>query len=194
MSVPSAQATPRRTYLIVDGENIDATLGMNVLNRRPAPEERPRWDRISGFAQKVWSQEVVPLFFLNATSGQMPMAFVQALLAMGYRPVPLAAQGSEKVVDVGIQRTLEALRDRPGDVLLASHDGDFLPQIEDLLDDEDRRVGLLGFREFVNARFAELEDDGLQMFDLEGDADAFTTMLPRVRIIPIEEFDPLKYL
>lgn len=184
---------PRRTYLLVDGENIDATLGMNVLNRRPAPEERPRWDRIADFASKVWDQEVVPLFFLNATSGQMPMPFVQALLAMGYRPVPLAAQGNEKVVDVGIQRTLEALHDRPGDVLLASHDGDFLPQIEALLDGE-RRVGLLGFREFVNARFAELEDDGLHMYDLEGDADAFTTLLPRVRIIPIEEFDPVKYL
>ncbi|GAB3163859.1 NYN domain-containing protein [Myceligenerans halotolerans] len=194
MSAPSAQALPRRTYLIVDGENIDATLGMNVLNRRPAPDERPRWDRISAFAQKVWSQDVVALFFLNATSGQMPMPFVQALLAMGYRPIPLAAQGSEKVVDVGIQRTLEALRERPGDVLLASHDGDFLPQIEDLLDDEDRRVGLLGFREFVNARLAELEGHGLHMYDLEGDADAFTTLLPRVRIIPIEEFDPVKYL
>lgn len=191
---PGQSQSPRRTYLIVDGENIDATLGMNVLNRRPAPEERPRWDRISGFAQKVWSQDVVPLFFLNATSGQMPMPFVQALLAMGYKPIPLAAQGSEKVVDVGIQRTLDALMDRPGDVLLASHDGDFLPQIEALLDDDDRRVGLLGFREFVNARFTELEQRGLVMYDLEADADAFTTMLPRVRIIPIEEFDPLRYL
>ena len=197
MSAPFPQEpgqTPRRTYLIVDGENIDATLGMNVLNRRPAPEERPRWDRISAFAEKVWSQNVVPLFFLNATSGQMPMPFVQALLAMGYKPIPLAAQGSEKVVDVGIQRTLDALMDRPGDVLLASHDGDFLPQIEALLDDDDRRVGLLGFREFVNARFTELEQRGLVMYDLEADADAFTTMLPRVRIIPIEEFDPLRYL
>ncbi|GHH76548.1 NYN domain-containing protein [Promicromonospora soli] len=197
MSAPFPQEpgqTPRRTYLIVDGENIDATLGMNVLNRRPAPEERPRWDRISAFAEKVWSQNVVPLFFLNATSGQMPMPFVQALLAMGYKPIPLAAQGSEKVVDVGIQRTLDALMDRPGDVLLASHDGDFLPQIEALLDDDDRRVGLLGFREFVNARFTDLEQRGLVMYDLEADADAFTTMLPRVRIIPIEEFDPLRYL
>lgn len=194
MSAPSPAVSARRTYLIVDGENIDATLGMNVLNRRPAPEERPRWDRISAFAEKVWAQEVVPLFFLNATSGQMPMPFVQALLAMGYKPIPLAANGTEKVVDVGIQRTLEALASRPGDVLLASHDGDFLPQIEALLDDDDRRVGLLGFREFVNARFADLTDHGLEMFDLEGDADAFTTMLPRVRIIPIDEFDPVRYL
>ena len=189
----TAEATGRRTYLLVDGENIDATLGMNVLNRRPNPEERPRWDRISTFAQKLWEQDVVPLFFLNASSGQMPMAFVQALLAMGYRPIPLASSGTEKVVDVGIQRTLEALADRDGDVLLASHDGDFLPQIEALLDD-DRRVGLLAFREFVNGQFAQLSERGLQMFDLEGDADAFTAPLPRVRIIPLDEFDPLRYL
>ncbi|MCK9794688.1 NYN domain-containing protein [Isoptericola sp. 4D.3] len=183
----------RRTYLLVDGENIDATLGMNVLGRRPNPEERPRWDRISTFAQKLWDQDVVPLFFLNASSGQMPMAFVQALLAMGYKPIPLASSGTEKVVDVGIQRTLDALADRDGDVLLASHDGDFLPQIETLLGG-DRRVGLLAFREFVNAQFTQLTERGLEMFDLEGDADAFTTPLPRVRIIPLDEFDPLRYL
>jgi len=191
---PDVLVTPRKTYLLVDGENIDATLGMNVLGRRPNPEERPRWDRITGFAQKVWGQEVVPLFFLNATSGQMPMPFVQALLAMGYRPIPLAANGTEKVVDVGIQRTLDALAPRDGDVLLASHDGDFLPQIETLLAGEDRKVGLLAFREFVNAQFTQLTERGLEVFDLEGDADAFTTLLPRVRIIPIDEFDPLRYL
>lgn len=184
---------PRRTYLIVDGENIDATLGMNVLGHRPNPEERPRWDRIVDFAQQLWGQDVTPLFFLNATSGQMPMAFVQALLAMGYRPIPLAGTGSEKVVDIGIQRTLEALADRPGDVLLASHDGDFIPQVEALLT-TDRNVGLLCFREFVNSRFAELSARGLGFHDLEQDAKAFTAVLPRVRIIPLEEFDPLAYL
>lgn len=29
------------TYLLIDGENIDATLGLSVLERRPTPEERP---------------------------------------------------------------------------------------------------------------------------------------------------------
>ena len=69
------------------------------------------------------------LFFLNASSGQLPLTFVQALLALDYRPIPLSGAPGEKVVDIGIQRTLDALADRPGDVLLASHDGDFLPQI-----------------------------------------------------------------
>lgn len=183
----------RQTYLLVDGENVDATLGLSVLGHRPAPEERPRWDRISEFASRTWGQPVRGLFFLNASTGQMPMSFVQALLAMSYHPIPLAGSSSEKVVDIGIQRTLEALRDRPGDVLLASHDGDFLPQLESLLDGT-RRVGVLCFREFVNARITELTAAGLELYDLEDDVVAFNTPLPRVRIIPLEQFDPTRYL
>ena len=81
MSVP--------TYLLVDGENIDATLGMSVLGRRPEPEERPRWDRVLAYCDELSSadategegNEARALFFLNATSGHMPMSFIQALLA-----------------------------------------------------------------------------------------------------------------
>jgi uncharacterized protein len=184
---------PRQTYLVIDGENIDATLGLSVLGHRPNPDERPRWDRITEFATSMWGQPVNGLFFLNASSGQMPMSFVQALLAMGYHPIPLSGGPGEKVVDIGIQRTLAALEDRPGDVLLASHDGDFLPQVERLLS-PDRRVGVLCFREFVSAKLTELTDRGLSLFDLEDDIGAFNAPLPRVRIIPLESFDPLRYL
>lgn len=45
------------TYLLVDGENIDATLGMSVLGRRPEPEERPRWDRVLSFCDTLSDQE-----------------------------------------------------------------------------------------------------------------------------------------
>jgi uncharacterized protein len=178
----------------VDGENIDATLGLSVLNRRPNPGERPRWDRVRDFAVDVWGQPVKALFFLNATSGFMPMGFVQALLAMDYRPLPLAGDGHEKVVDVGIQRTLQALLPRDGDILLASHDGDFLADMTRLMDDGRRRVGLLAFREFVNSAFSELVPTGLSIFDLEDDVRAFTEVLPRVRVIPLAEFDPNRYL
>jgi uncharacterized protein len=182
-----------RTYLLVDGENIDATLGSSVLGRRPQPEERPRWEHVREFSAEVWAQPVTALFFLNASSGQLPMSFVQALLALNYRPIPLAGDAGEKVVDIGIQRTLEAIRAREGDVLLASHDGDFVEHVANLLDGV-RRVGLLGFREFVNSRFGGLIDDGLAFFDLEDDVDCFTAPLPRVRIIPLERFDPERFL
>lgn len=186
-------ARNRTTYLLVDGENVDATLGMSVLNRRPHPEERPRWERVSTFAEQLWDQPVKALFFLNASSGQMPMGFVQALLALGYHPIPLSGSSTDKVVDIGIQRTLEAIADAGGDVLLSSHDGDFLPQVERLLDGE-HRVGLLAFREFANAQFTELVERGLTIYDLEDDLGAFNAPLPRVRIIPIDAFDPTRYL
>ena len=195
------------TYLLVDGENIDATLGMSVLGRRPEPEERPRWDRVLSFCDTLSDQEAGgededthALFFLNATSGHMPMSFVQALLAMDYRPIPLAGSGNpeEKVVDIGIQRTLDALAERvesglSAQVLLGSHDGDYIPQIERLLD-AGAKVGVLCFKEFLNAQLAALESRGLVIHDLESDVRAFTIALPRVRIISLEEFDPTAFI
>ena len=128
------------------------------------------------------------------------MSFIQALLAMDYRPVPLAGSGSndEKVVDIGIQRTLEALAERAesgqeAHVLLGSHDGDYIPYIERLLQ-AGAKVGILCFREFLNAQLAALEGEGLTVYDLESDVKAFTIPLPRVCIIPLEDFDPLAFL
>jgi uncharacterized protein len=178
------------TFLLVDGENIDATLGGSLLGRRPAPEERPRWDRVRAYGRAVWEQPVRGLFFLNG-SGQIPMSFVQALDALEFRPVLLSGPAEVKVVDVAIQRTLEALTERgEGDVLLCSHDGDFAPQIADLLRSGDRRVGVIGFRELISTSLAELTSEGLELYDLEDDVGAFTVALPRIRVIPIERFDP----
>ena len=183
----------RRTYVLVDGENIDATLGVSVLGHRPNPEQRPRWDRVREYAERLWGQPVTALFFLNASSGQMPLSFIQALLAMGYHPIPLAGGRDEKVVDMGIQRTLQALIERDGDVLLASHDGDFEPQTDALLN-PGRRVGVLCFREFLSNHLTDLTAKGLTIHDLEDDVEAFTSALPRVRIISIDDFDPARYL
>ncbi|MBI5106342.1 MAG: nuclease [Solirubrobacterales bacterium] len=178
------------TFLLVDGENIDATLGGSLLGRRPAPEERPRWDRVREHAEAAWDQPVRALFFLNGT-GQVPMSFVQALTALEYRPVLISGPPEVKVVDVAIQRTLEALLERGGgDVLLATHDADFAPQLEALVHAGNRRVGVLGFRELLGGGLRELRAEGLQVFDLEDDVGAFTVALPRVRVIPIEDFDP----
>lgn len=181
------------TYLLIDGENLDATLGNAILGRRPAPEERPRWDRVKGFVEQVWGREVRPLFFINASSGDLPMPFLQALNAMGLRPVLLRGGPDVKVVDVGILRTLEALRDREGDVVLGSHDGDFAEALGALLGDG-RRVGVLGFRELVSSAYEPLAAEGLVLFDLETDAKAFNVQLPRMRVIDLDEFDPTEFL
>jgi uncharacterized protein len=181
----------RTTYVLVDGENIDATLGSSILSRRPTPEERPRWDRVLDFAREAFGQPAAGLFFL-AAKNELPMSFVQALLALDYRPIPLSGGAHDKVVDIAIQRTLEEIVHRDADVILISNDGDFAPQVEALLDG--RRVGVAGFIEFRNSQFGEMRERGLEFFDLEYDVHAFRARLPRVRIIPIEEFDPVDFL
>ncbi len=92
-------------------------------------------------------------------------------------------------------------------MVLASHDADFAAQLAALLDSErdehhdrpehdrpERRVGLLGFREFTSTHLVELVDDGLELFDLEYDVRAFNAELPRVRIIALDDFDPTYFL
>ena len=184
------ESSGRRTYVLVDGENIDATLGGSLLNRRPTPEERPRWERVTAYAEATWNQPVTGLFFLNASSGQLPATFVQALLAMSYRPVALSGRPDQKVVDIGLQRTLEALVDHDADVFLCSHDGDFGPQMEALLGGG-RRVGVMALREYASMQFSTL---GIQVHDLEDDVAAFNVPLPRVRVIPLDQFDPEYFL
>jgi uncharacterized protein len=119
------------------------------------------------------------------------MPFVQAITALEFRPVLLSGPPDVKVVDVAIQRTLAALAERGhGDVLLASHDGDFAPQMAELLTEPGRRAGILGFRELMSSALADLTGAGLELYDLEDDVEAFTVALPRMRVIPIERFDP----
>lgn len=98
----------------------------------------------------------------------MPMSFIQALKAIGYLPVPLPGPADEKIVDIAIQRTLKALADRDGDVMLVSHDGDFLEDLEPLVG-TDRRVGVIAFAEFRNSGFTHLLEQGLETYDLEYD-------------------------
>ena len=179
-----------RTVVLVDGENIDATLGTNVFARRPHPDERPRWERVTTYLAEQWGQPTLGLFFLNASGGTMPTQFVQALLALGYRPVPLSGRADQKVVDIGIQRTLDALRETEDDVVLLSHDGDFADEMG-ALKSPGRRVGLVGFREFLSNRLQALD---LPVFDLEDDVHAFNAPLPRVRVIDLEDFDPARFL
>ena len=183
------QVSESTTYLLVDGENIDATLGTSILQRRPQPDERPRWNRLLSFMGEHWDQPVKGLFFL-AIDGDIPVPFVQALTAIGYKPIML--RGAGKVVDIGIQKTMEALQERDDDVVLVSHDADFAPQLTDLAATPDRRTAIIGFEEFLSHELRRIPD--VEFFDLEYGVGAFDTPLRRLRVIDIDEFDPLEFL
>ncbi len=182
-----------RVYLLVDGENIDRTLGQ-ILEAKPRPEQRPRWEKIRQFAEKTWDKPAKALFFLNASRG-LPGTFIQALRLAGYYPVPLAGDADLKIVDIAINRTLEALEIHGGDVLLVSHDNDFRRAFAALVDGK-RRLGVLGFTEYMSGEYLELKSEGkVELYDLEDDARAFEgDPLPRIRVIPIDDFDPMRFL
>lgn len=46
----------------------------------------------------------------------------------------------------------------------------------------------------ISAGGSGLSQRGVELFDLEYDVQAFNSRLPRVRIIPIEEFNPADFL
>lgn len=200
-------------YILIDGENIDATLGVNILKRTPRGEERPRWDRVLFYnvdgqseqsegdelqaetPQNLSAPDRKGLFFLNATY-RTADSFVQALLAIGWTPIQLqSTDEGRKLVDEGIQRTLEAIvESKPGvPVVVGTHDVDYLPQLEALLD-AGHDVSVMCFREFLALPIAELESRGLHIIDLEYDVHAFNIMLNRVHPIDIDDFDPYDFL
>jgi uncharacterized protein len=53
-------------------------------------------------------------------------------------------------------------------------------------------VGVVAFHEFRSTEFTGIP--GVEFFDIEYDAEAFDAPLPRVRVIPIEQFDPAVFL
>ncbi len=174
-------------YLLVDGENLDGVLGGSILNGRPLPEQRPRWDAVRRFVEDRYG-ETKSLFFINANSG-IPTSFVQALLALGWRPILLSGEG--KVIDLAILKMLRALVGRASTVVLGSHDADFADELAEV-GAAGATVALLAFNEFVATRLREI--DGITIFDLESDARAFTQPLPRLRVIDVADFDPELYL
>lgn len=187
----------KKVYVLIDGENIDATLG-KILERRPNPEDRPRWHYVLSHTRELYPEaEVSGLFFLHSPSDELlPIAFVKALTALGFTVVPLKGTGNinEQVVDEGIVRTLESIFDQgSGDVVLVSHDGGYANMVKDLLNNG-HEVSIVGFNEFISSMYVHLQPIGLRLFDLENEVGAFDVELPRVRVIDLEEYDPTAYL
>lgn len=184
---PAARST---VYVLVDGENVDGTLS-TILSRPPQSDDRPRWEMVHRFAERLWGGRTAkPMFFINVRpEAPVPWPFVQALQACHFRPVLLTGAEGRKVVDDGIQKTLDALEKRNGDVLLLSHDKDFCARLAALGHNDERHIAVLAFKEYLAADYGYIQ--GLDVFDLEVDARAFPNgPLPRMRPIPIEEFDP----
>ena len=185
------------TYVLIDAENLDRTIG-EILGRRPLAAERVNYQNLITFCGEKWAKPTRCLVCLNVRGEQIPepmLGFVQALRASRCEVVPLYGRPDQKVVDIAIVKLLKALKDLPAaNVILGSHDGeDFAAHVAPLLG-QGRTVAVLGFREYMSQRFRELVPQGLQILDLEYEARALTQRLPRMVPIQIDSFDPAAFL
>ncbi len=192
-ATPSLDAvrSPARARVLVDGESIDRTLGQ-ILCRRPHSSERPRWDRLISFARKRFANQVHVLFFLVERDTPRFRGFVDALRDLTIRPVILKPEPEVEVVDKAILATLPHVP--PHDpLLLLTHDGGYMDGLEPLLS-ADRRVAIVAFPELLSHRYKENCD--IEIYDLEGDVNAFSSELPRETrtAVDLSEFDPRKLM
>jgi uncharacterized protein len=188
---------PAATYVVIDAENLDRTIG-EILGRRPSAGERVNYQNLVAFCSEKWPKPLKCLVCLNVRGEQVPepmLGFVQALRASKCDVVPLYGRPDQKVVDIAIVKLLNAMKELPAaNVVLGSHDGeDFAPHVAALLGGQ-RSVAVLGFREFFSQKFRELVPQGLQLYDLEYDARVLPARLPRLVPIPVDEFDPKAFL
>lgn len=192
MSDEAIPAPTRPVFILVDGENVDGAL-KEILRHKPTSPERPRWDRVISYVRERWGSDLRALFFIRAHNLTFPNAFVQMLASNRFRPILLRGSLDVKVVDIAIQRTLDSITGLEGDVVLLSHDVDFLPNLHPLIS-QTRRVAIVAFPELLSAGYIELMQQGLEVIDLESDVKAFDAPLNRTRVIDIDDFDPTQFL
>ena len=156
---------------------------------RGAPALGPRARATRG---RSGTSRSAALFFLNA-SGQIPMPFVQALSALDYRPVLLSGPSDVKVVDVAIMRTLEALAAaRPRRRPARQPRRRLRRPVASLAAGAGRggSASSASASSMIERARRARRPTALEFYDLEDDVGAFTVALPRIRVIPIERFDP----
>ena len=96
----SSERSERTTYLLVDGENIDATLGSSILGRRPGPRSARAGTGVLQFARDGGRRTPVGLFFLarEQRAADVVRAGAAGARASGRSRCPGGL--GEKVVDI----------------------------------------------------------------------------------------------
>jgi len=174
--------------LIIDGPNIDAVLGLSVLQRKPLPSERPRWDRVLDVA-RLWYSVFDAEFILNGDKfDDQRSPFYRFLKQTGYNVVtPKAAEWCDSdrqdPVDEYAKHRIESLiepirTDKSRGVLLVSHDGGYAAVLDGILA-LDGFVGIVAFREWLAPELVALKHRGAMLLDLQRDFGAFDVRFER---------------
>ncbi len=190
---PLTADTRRDFYLIVDGRSVDKEIG-EILGEKPQSGTRPDWGTVLEFGRsrsQAPDREVKALFAHIAPGHP---GFRHALKDLGFTASPVKRDDSQPmrpVVEEFVCGLLgaRALRGHSGpapDVLVVGHGQAIFDALNDIPDDN-QRLCVLGFPERMPS--AAIYPRIIQL-DLEHDAQAFHTELPRELGINVDEFDP----
>lgn len=191
-------AKPRGLLILIDLENIDGTLAELIDPKPLSRQTRPQWEELHEFA-KQYAADGSPLIRAFLQDIGNVKGFAGYLRSIGFEPVLLQRESrpdnphrARSVVDEAICKNLAAVRDRSVDVLVVSHDGDYYDDLEALHEsDPDRRIGVVGFVELMNARYSTR---WIERIDLERDVRAFDYQLPNrstpVAVTTVDDYDP----
>lgn len=186
----------RDFYLIVDGRSVDKELG-EILNEKPQAGTRPDWGTVMAYARSRSQapNHEVKAVFAHIAPGHAGFRHVLKDLGYNSRPVkPDESQSLRPVVEEFVCGLLgaRALRPTEGeagsapDILVVGHGQPLFDALNDIPDDE-QRLCVLGFPERMPPSAAYPR---ITQLDLEQDAQAFNTDLPREVGIDVDEFDP----
>lgn len=194
----TSPAKPRSLLVLIDLENIDGALADLIRPKPLSRQTRPQWEKLHEFVeQRAHDNLFVIKAFLQ--DGEKEKGFAGYLRSIGFEAVLLQREPrleephrQRSVVDEAICKNLAAVRDRQVDVLVVSHDGDFYDDLEVLREsDPERRVGVVGFVELMNARYST---QWIERIDLEREVRAFDYRLPSrsapVTITRVDDYDP----
>ncbi len=178
--------------IVGDMENTDWTLG-EVLGHRPRRSDRPDWERLPDWVARYQDLErasfrFIPVHQVHELSNLD--GYVHKMRSFGYRPFLVKREHDREVVDEAIIRLLHEMRDRPGDIVLLSHDGVYYDALKELRIDprgNERAITVVGFTDRMSRRY--LEADWITTIDLE-ELGLFDDPLPnRYLPVAVDDFD-----
>ena len=190
---PRADSAVRDFFLIVDGRSIEKELG-EILGEKPNPGTRPDWGTVLEFARSrsLAAGAEVKALFAHIAPGHA--GFRRALKDLGYTSSPVRPddmQPMRPVVEEFIcgllaARALRGNGENAPDIMVISHGHAIFDALNDI-PDRGQRLSALGFPERMPSSdyYPRIEQ-----LDLEREARAFGSELPREFGVDVDNFDP----
>jgi uncharacterized protein len=175
-------------HAIFDAENVDGVLGYEILNHRPSPWERLRYQRVLQWLHEHFNDAARLTAVVREGTGPARakhLKFANALRHASVRVVfaelyaathSICSPSEPEIVDRVVTDLIATCG--AGTICYGGHDFYANFSLREKKE-SGARVFTLGFPEYVSADVIAASDD---VFDLENDIGGFAYPLPRVRV------------